>query len=29
MTNIFKVKVGLSLEFMNGIFEFIEKPYSL
>ena len=29
MTETFKVKIGLSSELMNDIFEFIEKPYSL
>ena len=29
MNDIFKVKIGLSPELMNDIFEFIEKPYSL
>ena len=29
VTEIFKVKNGLSPELMNGVFEFIEKPYSL
>ena len=29
VTNIFKVKIGFSLELMNDISEFIEKPYSL
>ena len=29
MTDIFKVKIGLSPELMNDIFEFAEKPYSL
>ena len=29
MTEIFKVKNGLSPELMNDVFEFIEKPYSL
>ena len=29
VTEIFKVKNGLSTELMNDIFEFIEKPYSL
>ena len=28
-TKIFKVKIGLSLELMNGIFEFIEKMHSV
>ena len=29
VTDILKVKTGLSSELMNGIFELIEKPYSL
>ena len=29
VTEIFKVKNGLSPELMNDVFEFIEKPYSL
>ena len=29
VTEIFKVKNGLSLELINDVFEFIEKPYSL
>ena len=29
VTEIFKVKSGLSPELMNDVFEFIEKPYSL
>ena len=29
VTEIFKVKKGLSPELMNDVFEFIEKPYSL
>ena len=29
VTEIFKVKNGLSSELMNDVFEFIEKPYSL
>ena len=29
VTEIFKVKDGLSPELMNDVFEFIEKPYSL
>ena len=29
VTKIFKVKNGLSLELINDVFEFIEKPYSL
>ena len=29
VTEIFKVKNGLSPELMHGVFEFIEKPYSL
>ena len=29
MTQIFKVKIGVSPEHMNNIFEFIEKPYFL
>ena len=29
MTDIFKVKIGLSLELMNDTFEFIKKQYSL
>ena len=29
VTEIFKVKNGLSAELMNDVFEFIEKPYSL
>ena len=28
-TEIFKVKIGLSPDLMNDIFEFIEKPYSV
>ena len=29
VTEIFRVKNALSLELMNDVFEFIEKPYSL
>ena len=29
VTVIFKVKIGLSPELMNDVFEFMEKPYSL
>ena len=29
VTEIFKVKKGLSPELMNDVFEFMEKPYSL
>ena len=29
VTEIFKIKNGLSPELMNDVFEFIEKPYSL
>ena len=29
VTEIFKVKSGLSPELMNDVFEFLEKPYSL
>ena len=29
VTEVIKVKNGLSPELMNGVFEFIEKPYSL
>ena len=29
VTEIFKVKNGISPELMNNVFEFIEKPYSL
>ena len=28
VTDIFKVKIDLSLELMNCLFQFIEKPYS-
>ena len=29
VTEIFRVKIGLSPELMNDIFKFVEKPYSL
>ena len=29
LSEVFKTKIGLSIELMNDIFELIEKPYSL
>ena len=29
MTEIFKVKTGIALELMKGVFEFTDVPYNL